>query len=151
MVQVTCYYLKNSVRPEEDISLIFIRYDKFFKIMLNNKSIIISIENLIYDLHLYGYYILSVILTENPSNNYNRLSVLFDVNMKYFSDGYYEVFLNKNPWRSREPIRNTSTKKIKKFLKNLFTYLPTAPTQIIDDYIRQEFLLPQSEIYHLEN
>lgn len=150
MVQVTCYYLKNSFRPEEDISLIFIRYDKFFKIMLNEKSIIISIDHLIYDLHLYGYYILSVILTEKPSNNYNKLAVLYDMNMNYFTNDYNEVFLRKNPWRTMEPIRNTSTKKIRKFLKNLFIYLPTAPSQIIDDYIRQEFLLPQSEIYHLQ-
>lgn len=155
MVQITCYYLVNTVKPEEDTMLIFIRYEKFFKIILNDRSIIVAIDDIAYSAHLYGYYILSVILTEKSTNDLKekdyKISVIYDMNLRYFTNDYNEVVLYKNPLNSKEPKRNTSYKKINKFMKQMRHYLPTAPSNLIDDYIRQQFMLPYSEIYQLEH
>jgi len=155
MVQITCYNLVNTIKPEEDTKLIFIRYEKFFKIILNDRSIIVAVDEIAYNAHLYGYYILSIILTEKSTNdikekNY-KIPVIYDMNMRYFANDYNYVIMHKNPLNSKEPKRNTSYKKINKFMRLMNHYLPTSPSQIIDDYIRQEFLLPYSEIYHLQN
>lgn len=154
MIQITCYYLVDIINPEKDIMLIFIKYEKFFKIILNDRSIIISINDIIYNQHLYGYYILSVILTEKCTNISNdkgyNIPVIYDMNLRYFMNNYNNVILYKNPLNSKEPKRNTSQKKINKFMKQLVNYLPTKPSKIIDDYINQQFLLPYSEIYELE-
>ena len=155
MVQITCYYLINTIKPEEDIKIIFIRYEKFFKIILDDRSIIVAIEDIAYSAHLYGYYILSVILTEKNTNdckqkNYN-IPVIYDMNLRYFKDNYNNVVLYKNPLNSKEPTRNTSYKKINKFMKKMLHHLPTSPSKIIDDYIRQQFLMPYSEIYQLSH
>lgn len=155
MVQITCYYLVNIINPEEDVMLIFIRYEKFFKIILNDRSIIISINDIVYNQHLYGYYILSVILTEKCTNISNekeyKIPIIYDMNLKYFMNDYNNIILYKNPLKSKEPKRNTSQKKINKFMKQLMNYLPTTPFKIIDDYINQQTLMPYSEIYELEN
>ena len=62
MVQITCYYLVNIINPEEDVILIFIRYEKFFKIILNNRpQTTAELSNLILEIFILKKYILTII------------------------------------------------------------------------------------------
>jgi len=115
------------------------------KIHLNEKTIIIAIENLKKFELLFQLYILSLLCTEdlNVYINNSVYGVYTETisSHSYFNGHYKFVGLqkkeDKNPLFSKEPIRETSIKKQKKFMKALNS-----------DF---EFFLPLNAIKYYQN
>lgn len=64
MSEISCFYNHQDIEP---IIFIFIKYDKYFKILLNNRSIILTYQQLIYNNNLFQIYILSLLCTADTS------------------------------------------------------------------------------------
>jgi len=106
------------------------------KISLDKRKIVIAIENLKKYQKLFQFYILSLLLTKNS----NKIST-FDDRYKVYGvfcekigshllfNGRYEFIMldnyHKNPLITQEPKRETSIKKLKKFLKMMDEYFVT--------------------------
>lgn len=152
MVEISCFYIHYNREP---INMTFIKYDKFIKIFLDSKRIIISFNTLVKNNILYRYYILSLLCTKDSSkieyfrNNGNlyRYGINTEVLWKnmYFT-GYYEIIeldykSHKNPFNTQEPKRESSLKKQKKLLKQIlnlyFHDCIDDPMILIDNYINQ--------------
>jgi len=157
MIQASCYYIHFN-RGDEYI--IFIRYDDMIKIYINgySKWIIISFEDLLNNSHLYNYYLLSLLLTENPNklslcNNKLYISSKKDWKRMHFITNYENnICLKKNVFLQKKPTKITTSKKIKKFKKafNSFLnycyypnshYYPLINTELgtFDDYLYKQF------------
>jgi len=131
MIEITCFYIHFNREP---VNFTFIKYEKFMKIFFQSKKIIIAIENLRNYHLLFQFYILSLLCTENSKeistiSNSRGDKVYYGVSThKYWKNfyfaNYYDIILfeekqTKNPFHSQEPKRETSIKKIRKFLKSL--------------------------------
>ena len=127
MTEISCFFSSHSRRPS---NFTFIKYQQFMKISLCDKSIIIRIENLKRNQTLFEFYILSLLCTEDPklirSSNALNGAKIFGVsterlrNRFIFTGEYDFIMLEKrsfkNPLLSQEPKRETSIRKINKFL-----------------------------------
>jgi hypothetical protein len=109
----------------------FIKYEKFIKIELRNKSIILKIENLKNHQLLFQYYIASLLCsikyTDIKKDYYYVLSPLSTIQkwlIHYlnFNTKLWEKEFNRIKY-SQEPKRESSIKKQKKFLKLLNYYI----------------------------
>jgi hypothetical protein len=163
-IEVSCVYFDYNYK-QEPIIFTFIKYDRFIKIKYGNenKSIIIKIENLKKNKLLFNFYILSILITNNISKNY-EISSFYGIcsydkfsfiefektwvknritNYDKFSFIEFEKIWVKNPFLSQEPKRETSIKKQKKFIKMINNYYDygdiTDPIYLIN--IFQELLL----------
>jgi len=161
-IEVSCVYFDYNYK-QEPIIFIFIKYDRFIKIKYGNenKSIIIKIENLKKNKLLFNFYILSILITNNISKNY-EISSFYGIcsydkynfvdfektwlkisNYDKFSFIEFEKIWVKNHFLSQEPKKETSIKKQKKFIKMINNYYDygdiTDPIYLIN--IFQEFLL----------
>ena len=58
MIEITCFYIHSS----DPIAFTFIKYKKFIKIVLNDRQIILEIENLKYYELISKFYILSLLV-----------------------------------------------------------------------------------------
>lgn len=136
MIEVSCFYVHYNRDP---VNFTFIKYDKFMKIIVQKRKIIIKIENLKNYKTLYQFYILSLLCTEDTSKIYYVNDDVFDENQvvcgistqKYWKNlyfsYYYEIIILeknyfKNPFFSQEPKRETSIKKQKKLFKMISNY-----------------------------
>ena len=173
MVEISCYYVHYNREP---INITFIRYKKFMKIILQNRKIIIAIENLKTNKLLFNLYILSLLCTEDTS----KINLEFDFNgndvycvsthkswkyLYFVKIGYDLIELEKNsrknPLLSQEPKRETSIKKINKLLNMLYNYFNTYhienPLDTINKYLKhlikdtqiQEIIKYEQMIYNL--
>lgn len=143
MVSISCFYNHYNRDP---INITFIKYNNYFKVIINHISIIITTEMLIFNEKLFQMYILSLLCTEDTSIiNYKNNK--YGVNtLKYwkhisFKNNYYfiELFFNKkNPLNTIEPKRASSSKKIKKFQKLFNKYMTTKmiknPIELLIEY-----------------
>lgn len=142
MVEISCYYIHSNRNTRY---MVFIRYDKYMKILLSSyRTIILSIEDFMKIPHLFEYYLLSIFLTENVNkityeyDNYNKKEFILSVekNWKemYFLD-YYSLIsiieIKRNPFNSQEPKKQTSSKKINKFIKNFYKDFDIDPIYIL--------------------
>lgn len=115
MEEISCYYYHANYFPRH---IVFIKYENYFKIYLSTYRWIILSKNTFMKIpNLFEYYLLSLLTTENIDeikNNKIILKVEFNWKGLYFTDYYddVEIKINKNS------IRETSDKKIKKFIKN---------------------------------
>ena len=143
MVSISCFYNHYNREP---INITFIKYNSYFKVILNNISIIITTEMLISNEKLFQMYIISLLCTEDTSiisyknNKYGVNTIKY---WKYicFNDYYdfIELFFNKkNPLNTIEPKRASSSKKIRKFEKLFNKYMTTEmiknPIELIIEY-----------------
>ena len=64
MVEISCFYIHYNCIP---INFTFIKYEKFIKIILQKRDIIIRFENLKNHQLLFNFYILSLLCTKNTS------------------------------------------------------------------------------------
>lgn len=132
MPSISCFYVHYNRDP---INIIFVKYENFIKIFLNDKSIIMSIEHLVSIRELFKIYIISLVLTEDISNisidieHYRNIygvsTIRYWKNIHLTSDYqivYLEKSRHKNPLNAIEPKRSTSFKKINKFMKKFFKY-----------------------------
>lgn len=129
MVLISNFYICYFTRP---INFTFIEYDNFIKVILNYRSIIITKEHLISNIKLYEIYKLSLLYNIKDNKYYNKELKKYYISTKmsvmtnkkiYIPDDYKLIALqksfNKNPLNMKEPNRETSMKKIRKFLKLL--------------------------------
>lgn len=134
MVEISCYYNHYNRDP---LHFIFIKYEKFMKIVFQKRSIIIAIENFKDYQLLFDIYILSLLCTEDTSkidSTYNEVygRVVYGVSTEkrwkdiefYGKFGIIPLDKNyfKNPFLSLEPKRESSIKKQNKLLKMLNGY-----------------------------
>lgn len=159
MTEVSCLYIHYNRVPK---IITFIKYDEFFyKVIINNKSIIISNNTLLNIPHLFEYYLLSVLSTENTNqvikiDNKYHISVKWYWKRLYFLGYYKNVELSKNnhrnPLNSKKPTRESSNKKINKFFKYYHRELLCTIDNIertLNLYLSPELYLIQSEIVML--
>lgn len=140
MVTISCYYNHYSKDP---INFTFIKYEKYIKVILNYRHIIITINELVKDDKLFQIYILSLLCTECTDmiafiyGKYRILTQRYWKNL-YFTNYYklIELSKSKNPLNTKEPNRISSGKKIRKFNKlfNSYLYKINDPIQLIEEY-----------------
>jgi hypothetical protein len=128
MVEVSCFYIHFKINS---INFTFIKYEKFIKIIFQEKRIVMKIENLRNYQILFQFYILSLLCTEDVSkiscvkNDY-AISTLKYWKYSSYCDDYDNITLEKsctkNPFLSQEPKRETTIKKLNKLLKMINTY-----------------------------
>ena len=132
MPSISCFYVHYNREP---INIIFVKYENFIKIFLNEKSVILTIQQLLSVHKLFQIYILSLLLTEDTSNisfeiehyrNVYGVSTIGYWKNLHLTSTYNIVLLEKNPHKNplnaNEPKRSTSLKKINKFLKKFDKY-----------------------------
>ena len=132
MASISCYYIHYNRDP---VNIIFVKYENFIKIFLNEKSVIMTIKQLVSNRELYKIYLISLLLTEDTSkistdienyrNIYGVSTIRIWKNIRLTTD--YQVVLlekspHKNPLNATEPKRSTSLKKINKFLRKFQKY-----------------------------
>ena len=121
-LSISCFYMYfDNAKP---INITFIKFDNYIKVIFNNRSVILTNNQLLSNFELFQLYLLSLILTEDTSkiyktnNNYGIYTKIWD-NL-YLSPSYKMIYLeklaHKNPFKSNEPKRPTSSKKINKFM-----------------------------------
>lgn len=150
MPTISCFYNHYNREP---FNFTFIQFEKFVKVILNYRSIILTNKQLASNPLLFQVFKLSLLLTEDTSmissniDEYSKKTVYGVSTMKYWKHihltDYYsfielEKFSSKNPLNGKEPKRASSIKKIKKFMK-LFHGLYEAdkivkPNEIMNDY-----------------
>jgi hypothetical protein len=144
MVEISCFYMHYYHDP---VNITFIKYEKFMKIILQKRKIVISIENLKKSQLLYQFYILSLLTTEDCSkvSRHNVYGVSTEKFWMYlsFANNYdvvlFEKDFMKNPLLSQEPKKETSVKKQNKFFKMLYFYYDSKhirdPIYYIEKYL----------------
>ena len=163
MVEVSCYHI-HANRNERHIA--FIRFEKYIKVILSSyRTIILSIEDFMTIPDLFEYYLLSLVITEdttkiiyepgeNRIGNPLRYGISTEMNWKrmYFTDYYSKIFLNisKNPFKSLEPKRQTSDKKIRKFIKHFSEDFEDYGTDVLFELINSRCRKSEIMIENLE-
>lgn len=156
MVFISCFYVHYN---RNEVNFTFVRFEKFIKVILNDRSVILTNEQFVSNNKLFQIYILSLLCTEDSSTiqmeqinikrdrTVNSYGVLTKINWKlmYFTNDYRFIPLKKlfinNPLNMEEPKRATSMKKVRKFLKLLngnIADLIDEPDKIINDFYRHE-------------
>lgn len=144
MIEVSMYYIHSNRNPRY---IAFVKYEKFIKVIISSyRSIILSIDAFMSIQYLFEFYLLSLLTTEHLDKiNYEKnniecsISVQVDWKRLYFSNNYRDIViseLKKNPLNSKEPKRQTTDKKIKKFIKNFnenFDHEPLYSMQLLID------------------
>jgi hypothetical protein len=156
--EVTCcvyFYVKTSLNL-----IVFIKFDNYFIINHDrNNIIIVSHETLVSIPNLFKIYILSLLVTEDTRNviktktKYSN-KIIYTLPIKYqnmplfFNETYKNVYIGKrNPLNKLEPKRESSLKKINKFIKNFNkTFEYDSPNTLIEKFIESEINIEQNEI-----
>ncbi len=153
MVTISSFHNHYNRNP---VNFIFIKFEKFVKVNLNDCSVILTNKDLVSNFQLFQIFKLSLLCTEDTSNI--QETVVFDETVlgistqwywkktqfrKYYS--FIELFnTNKrNPLNAQEPKRSSSAKKIRKFNKLFNSYIANKikdPTELIREYFSHELL-----------
>ncbi len=126
---ISCYYMHYNRQP---YNFTFIKFEKFVKVLLNERVVVMNFKQLAENTKLFKIFQLSLLLTKDTT----QISTLVDETTgavmygvvtqwywKYLRISGFEEFTvlekspYKNPLKSCEPKRESSGKKIKKFLK----------------------------------
>jgi hypothetical protein len=140
--------------------IVFTKFDNYFIINHDRKNTItVSHETLVSIPNLFKMYILSLLVTEDTRNvvkmktkyfNYIRYTLLIKYQNKpmIFNETYKNVYIGKrNPLNKLEPKRESSLKKINKFIKNFNkTFEYDSPNTLIEKFIESEINIEQNEI-----
>jgi hypothetical protein len=152
MVAVSCFY---NIYDKSCVKYIFIKYENYFKVIINSKSIILSNKSVVNNKQLFQIYILSLLCTNDTStvdimtikNKSTELYIPSTICKNIygiFAEKYlgYNYFTNyssfveldeniyRNPLLSIEPKRESGNKKIRKFEKLFYKSLTTNDTPI---------------------
>jgi len=130
--KISCFYfeLYNS-----SLKYIFIEYENYFKVIINDKSIILTKQQLTINTKLLQIYLISLLLTENPEDImsisiYYSKKQIYGINTiwchKHWNNVYelgnellftkIDKYQHRNPLNTQEPKRHSSFKKINKFM-----------------------------------
>jgi hypothetical protein len=157
MPSISCFYVHYNRDP---INIIFVKYENFIKIFLNEKSVILTIQQLLSVRELFQIYLLSLLLTEDTSkisfdiehyrNVYGVSTIRYWKNL-YLTSTYNVVMLEKNPHKnplnSNEPKRSTSLKKINKFLKKFDKYIDDNHIVDVERIFNEYYSMETSSIF----
>jgi len=132
MPSISCFYTHYNREP---VNITFVKYDRYMKVMLNSKSVVLTFRQLVSYPELFQTYVISLLLTEDTSRIDYEIEHYRNVygvsTMKYWKNfsltTEYDLILleknfHRNPLNSAEPKRSTSFKKIKKFLREFYKY-----------------------------
>ena len=126
---ISCYYLHYNRQP---YNFTFIKFEKFVKVFLNTRVVVMTIKQLVENAKLFKIYQLSLLLTNDTEQIFTSVNefsgdVIYGVMTvwywKYLRLSGFEEFTAleksqyKNPFKSCEPKRESSRKKYNKFLK----------------------------------
>ncbi len=126
---ISCYYLHYNRQP---YNFTFIKFEKFVKVLLNNRVVVMTFKQLVENTKLFKIFQLSLLLTKDTTQiatsvNETTGDVMYGVITKWYWKhlriSEFEKFTvleksqYKNPLKSCEPKRESSRKKINKFLK----------------------------------
>jgi len=156
MPEFSCFYKKNNITIMTRI--IFIKFEKYFIIRLcNYKQIILSNETLMTIPKLFEIYVLSLLLTKDHSNlikimnGYWMKTKFLWKQIKYLDMYNYVRFGNKNLLNKCQPKRETSNKKIKKFIKQFnYEFRYDNPLEYINKFINYEIRKTDEELEKLQ-
>ena len=133
----------------------FIKFEKYFIIRLYNyNKIVLSYETFMKIPKLFDFYILSLFLTEDT----RQLHILNGIKMRYLWKGksicdnseYIHIY-ELNLLNKCEPKRETSNKKIRKFIKNFNRdFIYNNPMEYLSTFITDEVKKTNENIYKLQ-
>lgn len=152
---ISCFYFRRHINS---FKFIFIHYEKFIKVIINCKSVIITKKELTLNSRLFQIYIISLLLTEDMHNikqlvNNDDLldKPLYGIKTYWYMYSYNNMKLSKNtiftvlpknPLNYNYPKRSSSSKKIKKLIKlidSFYIYYKINDISfIISEYINNE-------------
>jgi len=142
MVEISCYYNHYNRAP---ILLVFIKYNNFMKIKIdNNKPIILDLNTFMEIPLLFEFYILSLLCTKNYTDiTYDNNEHTYKIqSIKYWKHLYFNnhydmisIYYKRNPLNMQEPKRQTSSKKINKFVFQFRNLLLKNPIDLINQFI----------------
>ena len=156
---ISCFYVYYNRSP---INFTFIKFEKFVKVILNYRAVIMTNKQLVENVKLFKIFKLSLLLTEDTSqisstvNNINGKK-MYGVWSKWYwknlrlTNEYELTLMEKsiyaNPLNLHEPKRTSSNKKLNKFLK-LFDTINESdkvkePEVIVSEYFQNE----STEVY----
>ncbi len=155
---ISCFYFHTNINS---FKFVFVEYEKFIKVIINSKSVIIEKKELPLNPRLFQLYLLSLLLTEDIEN-IKKLVDNDDLSKKplyYINTNWYMCFnkknmeltkntictilpKNKNPLNANYPKRSSSSKKIKKLIKFIDSFYNYNKINnislIISEYINNE-------------
>lgn len=147
MVSISCFYNHYNRTP---YNFTFIQFDKYVKVIINYRAIILTYDMLISNKKLFEFFILSLLCTKDTEtisiidNKYGVITQHYWKHLR-FTDYYeYEILsksYHRSPLNAKEPTRISSSKKIKKFNKLFNTYMSDRidnPVKLIEEYISLE-------------
>jgi len=158
MPSISCFYIHYNREP---INIIFVKYENFIKIFLNEKSVILTIQQLLSIRELFQIYLISLLLTEDTSkisfdiehyrNVYGVSTIRYWKNL-HLTSTYNVVLLEKNPHKNplnaNEPKRSTSLKKINKFLKKFDKYIDDNYIVDVERIFNEYYSMETSSIFN---
>jgi hypothetical protein len=158
---ISCLYFKYDINS---INIIFIKFTNFVKIIFEDRSIILTNEQLIGNNELFMVYIISLLLTEDTSriykvmidhrNYYYGIYTMMYYKYIHLTNFYTLVSLEKsakkrNPLKFIEPKRASSGKKYNKFMKLFYNVFRDINLQnIYNEFMLNETYLPIKYIEH---
>jgi hypothetical protein len=152
MTEISCFNHHNLSDP---VTFIFYKYEKYIRICLNNKTIILSLSQLAFYKDLFNYYLISLLVTEDTKKiivykYYSENKTYQGIyTMRYWKDirllDTYQIIKIEKPKliKSQEPKRSTSSKKIRKFMRNFELYKNEVIKNPID--IFNEFYMNETQ------
>ena len=150
MTTVSCFYYR--LWRRQQFNFTFIKFEKFVKIILDRKVVILTNKELVSNPELFKIFLLSLLLTENTSkvdSVINNNKIIYGItSFQYLNSSQpklemrfneFEKSKNKNPLNARAPIRTSSDKKIRKFFKSFDKFYDNdmiiEPKYVIEDYL----------------
>ena len=151
MPEISCYYVHYRLASEY---ITFITYENYIIVRINEyKMITLSNETFMKITRLFDFYILSLILVEDAQqfykidDNYCLMTIYLWERLYLTKDYRYVYIHHKNLLNKRQPKRETSNKKIKKFIKffnNLFEN--DEPITLIEKYLNAIITPAENEL-----
>lgn len=89
MAEISCFYNHFNIKP---LKYIFIKFDKYIKVILNCNSVIFTIEQLVSNSRLFQMYILSLLCTS--TNSITEVHYKTDETLKFEWNNNYRYYIN---------------------------------------------------------
>jgi len=127
MPEISCFYIHFNHSPRQ---IVFVKFDNYFSVRLDpSRPVIITLNTMSSIPYLFEMYMLSLLVTEDTQSvilmtefriiKTHMIRTKFLYKRRGFMEGYRYISVGKkNPLNKSEPKRESSDKKIRKFIKN---------------------------------
>jgi hypothetical protein len=142
MTEISCIY---SSSRNDEVLIVFLKYSNFITVHLYGcNKITLKFDVFVNIPMLYDLYVISLLLTENTKkldttdfNDRYYLNVTSLHNFNYYHRPYLPIDIgNKNLLLKQNPKRQTTSKKLRKFIKHLnFNFTDVDYRTILSSYI----------------